>query len=191
MPEEEEIIEYAEGDGITPTPSEQRNQQKHHNDNNGVRRNNSNTNRLSRRHSQNKENNNRTGYNNIEKKIASHAASKLGIPKSVADEYMNNPEMQKSMSNMANAGLGVAGIKTKYDEKRGKFKVKFPLHVKIAMYGLLFFIPLFALMLFVVLFGNEEVAGGGAGNFMFGQTCTQVTVMNTGCDANNENCSNI
>jgi len=241
MPEEEEIIEYAEGDGITPTPSEQRRLQNN-------------------RNIENNEKNIRAAANTL-KDMGVPYASPIAKGIDVADRATGGRstrklakglnrankvlpkgrKMQQDLNNLGESGIpdainntsgqlnknhlrnnrnnnntnnNVSGFGNKTNGEnngsptftnqrtRSGFQnsqirgdkniiIKSPLPVKIAMYGLLFFIPLFALMLFVVLFGNEEIAGGGAGNFMFGQTCTKVTVMNTGCDANNDNCSNI
>lgn len=76
--------------------------------------------------------------------------------------------------------------------KDGEFTIKIPLKVKIICIAIFLGLALILLMLFVVLFGNEEQLGtsGIGSQYAYGQTCTQVTVTDTGCDSNGQNCSN-
>lgn len=76
--------------------------------------------------------------------------------------------------------------------KNAKGTLKIPLKTTLILIGIIAGLPLIFLMLFVAVF-NEEGKGGGssAGNFMYGQTCTTVSVNNTGCDVDADNCSHV
>ena len=69
-------------------------------------------------------------------------------------------------------------ISMKPDDKTN-ITIKFPLKVKIIMYGLLLLIPFIALLAFVVLFSDEASATGATGTRAYGQTCTKMTVTDT------------
>lgn len=72
-----------------------------------------------------------------------------------------------------------------------KGKISIFVKIKIILLAAIVTIPILGLMIFVAIF-NEESSGGNssAGNFMYGETCTTITVTNTGCDADAQNCSN-
>ena len=69
------------------------------------------------------------------------------------------------------------------DNLKATGTLKMPLPPKIIMFALIAFVPLFALMFFIVLFGNEEHATGGSmsgsGSYILGKTCKTVTVTDT------------
>lgn len=80
------------------------------------------------------------------------------------------------------------------NDAKGEFTIKLPLTVKIAMYGAIFGGALLALMIFIVVFNEEGTGSGGAlgGEYTYGSAnCTTITVIDTECDSEGDNCTNI
>ena len=78
--------------------------------------------------------------------------------------------------------------------KSGNFKLKLPANIKLIalVVGIILAIIMFIVVVFIVIFTNEEngsVSEGGS-SYAYGETCTTVTVTNSGCDGNAENCTN-
>lgn len=72
--------------------------------------------------------------------------------------------------------------------KNADLTIKFPLPIKIILTSVIIGTLLIFLMIFVVIFGAEESALGGY--LTIAGQCPTITVVNTDCDVNAENCSN-
>lgn len=90
--------------------------------------------------------------------------------------------------------LGESGLMTSTNGSGNAddIKLKMPVSKKALVPVLLIGVIAFSLLSgFVVLFSDEgEPGGGGVGTFMYGGTCTTITVTNSDCDGSGENCTN-
>lgn len=107
--------------------------------------------------------------------------SPLGNQNPKSEETTSDASKKTNTSSSSTKGKssnkGSIGLKP---DSKAKITIKMPLKVKIIMYGLLILIPLVALLLFVVLFSDENQSlSGSAGTRTYGQTCTKVTVTDT------------
>lgn len=106
----------------------------------------------------------------LQQKATSAALSAVGVPKGVSDKLASNEKF--------------------YDlVEKGKFFIMLPAPVKIVIVGLVLLIPLIPLLVFVVILSDDGAGGMGGATFEYGKTCTKITVENTGCDENGENCT--
>lgn len=119
---------------------------------------------------------NKTGSPNASQKKAAEVALRAGgVPKGLAKDLAQNDKVYEYAKKYSGTGI-----------------IKIPLPAKAAIYASLVAIPLIALMIFVVVFSDEDATGGSsAGNFAYGQTCTTITVTDTGCNGDAQNCTNI
>lgn len=125
----------------------------------------------------------------------------------MSQNYNNNSEEQSNSSSplkkkaaeVAMRGLGVPKDAAKYianDERllnqaTGQGILKIPLPVKVMLTILPFAGGILALLFFVIVIAGEEVSGSAiSGSFMYGTTCPTVTVTDSGCNSNGENCTN-
>lgn len=106
----------------------------------------------------------------LEKKVANKAMQSVGIPKFAADYITNNEKAYELAT-------------------KGAFTIRMPIIMKIIIPIILFLLPFIGLMLFVVLFSFDDSLGFGS--FKYGITCPTVTVIDTGCNANAQNCSHV
>ena len=111
-------------------------------------------------------------------KVIEEGLKSAGVPASIANWASKNQRVQ----NAANIHMP-KGI------------IKFAMTITMTMsIVLIMAAPIIFLMVFVVLFGGSDSesssSGAGSGTFTYGQTCEMITVYNTGCDGNAQNCSN-
>ena len=110
--------------------------------------------------------------NAIQKKGAEVAMRAAGVPKGLAKNLSQNEQLYELA-------------------KEGNFTLKMPLATKVKIIAILIGGASFILLLlFVVLFGTEASAAS-YGSYSYGQTCTNITVTDTGCDGNAQNCTHI
>ena len=99
----------------------------------------------------------------------------------------------KQGSNAASAASKSSSSNSSAKISGGEFKMEIPVQYKIYIFLILAGGGFIFLLLFVVLF-NGDVGGGSSasGSFSYGgSTCTKINVVNTGCDINGANCTNI
>lgn len=137
--------------------------------------------RLKARRNQNNNNRNNNNFNNHR----SHFLNKHHNRYRNSRQNNGGVEGNNSSSSFSNERTR-SGFEN--SQIKGDFTIKIPIKIQIILYGVIILIPLFSLLMIVVLF-NDEMTGSGGG-FAYGQTCTKVTVINTDCDSNNENCTN-
>lgn len=111
-------------------------------------------------------------------KVIEEGLKSAGVPASIASWASKQKRVQAAADNHMPKGIV-------------KFAMKSTMTLSIV---LMMAAPIVLLMLFVVLFGASESSssssGAGSGTFTYGQTCEMITVYNTGCDGNAQNCSN-
>lgn len=111
---------------------------------------------------------------------------------------MHKSGATKAINNFAGAKSGGKGGSGKSlppkssNSNDNKFEIKIPTQAKLAIVvvviaalaimGLVFFVS-------VLVDGENSGAGMSGGNFTYGKTCTTVTVTDTGCDSNGNNCT--
>lgn len=104
-------------------------------------------------------------------------------------KHRKNSSFKPSYDNLYDQEQSAARISTADALK--DITIKIPAPVKKFLYYIIIFPVIFALMIFIVLFSDEnEDMGGNSGSFVYGKTCTKVTVISTDCDSNNQNCTN-
>ena len=134
--------------------------------------------------SNNNANNNQSGnatnekpkknYSKLRKKATEAALNYAGVPQGVSNQLANNDKFQAFLD-------------------KGKFFMMLPAPVQIFVFGFLILAILMIFIMFVVIF-KDDLSGGGSGTgggdtVEYGTTCTKVTVENTGCDSNGDNCT--
>ena len=103
--------------------------------------------------------------------------------------------------NISRGGLRLAGLSksasrlaSNYTENMDtsdkiKAVIRFaPPQVKVVLIALIIGLPIVGLMLFVVLFSDASAMGTGD-YISFAETCSNITVTDTGCDSNGNNCT--
>ena len=106
----------------------------------------------------------------IKKGTAEMAMRSVGVPKNLAKTIANDEKLLASATNPP--------------------MIKMPFSKKIVL-TILPILPFIALLLFVtVILGQDASATGIGSNFAYGNTCPTVTVTDSGCDANGQNCTN-
>lgn len=96
---------------------------------------------------------------------------------------INSPSQEEISSsteeNQNNAGLGASSFQRRYDPpKKAHITIKIPLAVKVSFAAMIIGLPLIGLMLFVIIF-NEENESTDSGLYGLGQTCETVSVTDT------------
>lgn len=120
-------------------------------------------------------NKNQKNYSALRKKVTEKAMTAAGVPEGVSNSLANNDKFQAFLD-------------------KGKFVMMLPAPLQIIFFSMLLALPLILLILFVALY-NDDIEDGSAGSgssgdtVEYGTTCTKVTVENTGCDSNGENCT--
>lgn len=108
--------------------------------------------------------------NDLQKKGAEIGLRAAGVPKGLA-KTLANDDRTYQLADKVNA------------------TIKMPLPLKIMIPVILVLVPFIGLMVFVVLFA--DTSSSSYGSYAYGQTCTSVTVTDTGCNRNAQDCSHI
>ena len=106
----------------------------------------------------------------------------------------NKSTLGQRVSRLAGFSKSVARTASNYTENMNtsdkiKAVIKFaPPQVKVVLMALIIGLPLVGVMLFVVLFSNAS-ATGISDYISLAETCSKITVTDTGCDSNGNNCT--
>lgn len=123
------------------------------------------------------------GMNALNKKRPQRAANRYG------NLFGRKGRNAKTTSTGSSASIPSNGGK---QQVKGEIRLPIPPKVKLILIAAIALFALIALAIFI-LFGAEigEGSGGGVGggSFAYGQTCTTITVENSGCDENGNNCT--
>ena len=138
---------------------------------------------------------------NLQKRL--NRINESGIPRAVNRimslkqqiDSKNGGQNANKTPNNTGAQTPEAKAKTKTElpkQASGELKIERPSKTKIIIIVAVIVVAFICLLLFVVLFnGGDYESTSSAGSFTYGSTtCTQITVTNTGCDSNSQNCTN-
>lgn len=117
----------------------------------------------------------------------------IGIKPQMMDKNKQNSNFttEHAKKNANNSQTTKTGLSV--DETLKNITIKFPKSLKMVIYFPIVFVAIFGLMIFVVLFSDEDsnsISGSSVGTYIYGGSCTTISVTDTAMCDNNGNCSN-
>lgn len=95
-----------------------------------------------------------------------------------ANSLPKDDSSQLNEERQTNTGLGISNFQRSYDlSKKADITIKFPINAKIVLTAGIIALPLLGLMLFIVIFNEENLSKDGL--YVLGQTCETVSVTDT------------